>query len=260
MSILKRILFTFTPGKLLFQFKKWHYLRKFKNAGEEDEEDLKIIKNLLHPGNQVLDIGANFGMYTRFLSKFTGYSGKVYSFEPIPETFQIFLNNIQKLKLTNVTAINCAVSDTSGNAIMEVPKYEKVGDNFYEAKIVNTPARNLKSFEVECKTLDELYSIYHFHPTFIKCDVEGYEWNVFKEAENLLKKSEPLLFIEINQELTAPDHKTESLLAFLKAYKYRIFIKNGEKLKCWECEKRVNYYFLLKQHIDDLMAKGFIDT
>ena len=259
MSVLKRILFTCTPDKLLFQIKKWHYLRKLKCATEEDEEDLYLVKNLLHEGDQVLDIGANFGVYTRFLSIYTGITGKVYSFEPIPETFQILQNNIQKLNLTNVISLNYAISDSSGKVIMEVPRYEKAGDNFYEAKIVNTSAKNLKSFKVECKTLDELFSIYHFHPIFIKCDVEGFEWNVFKEAKELLKKTEPALFIEINQDLTSSDEKTTRLLDFLTTLNYKIFIKYGDILKAWENEKKVNYYFLLQKHIDDLGEKGLLN-
>jgi FkbM family methyltransferase len=258
MSVIKILLFKFIPGKLLFHIKKWHYLRKLKNTKIKDEEDLGMLKNFLNEGDHVLDIGAHIGVYTRFLSRFVGPNGKVYSFEPIPETYQFLENNIQKLNLHNVISLNTAISDYSGKVMMAVPKYDKAGDNYYEAKIVSSAAKDLKSFEVDSNTLDQLFLKYNFQPTFIKCDVEGFEWNVFKCAENLLKKTRPVLLIEINQDLTTPDDKTKELLEFLKNKGYSIYIKQDNKLRLWKDEKKVNYYFLMQGHINTLKAKGVI--
>lgn len=258
MTVLKKLLFKFIPGKILFPIKKWHYLRKLKNTSMEDEEDLGMLKNFLSEGDHVLDIGAHIGVYTRFLSRFVGPKGKVYSLEPIPETYLFLENNIKRLNLQNVTPLNTAISDFSGKVLMEVPKYDNAGDNYYEARIVNDTAKDLKYFEVECNTLDELFLEYNFQPSFIKCDVEGFEWNVFKYAEKILKKTGPVLLIEINQDLNVPDNKTKELLEFLKMKGYDIFIKQDNRLRAWKDEKKVNYYFLLQRHINELKAKGLI--
>lgn len=258
MTLIKNLLFKFTPDKILFLIKKWHYLRKLKKMPEEDEEDLVMLKNIIHEGDHVLDIGANIGIYTRFLSVYAGASGKVYSFEPIPETYNFLKNNINKLNLDNVTALNSAVSDYTGKVLMEVPKYDKAVDNYYEAKIVTDTKKGFKSFEVDCSTLDQLYEKYNFKPVFIKCDVEGFEWNVFKSAESLLKKAGPVLLIEINQDLNAPDNKTKNLIQFLKKNEYSIYIKQDNILKEWKGEKKVNYYFLMKRHVSDLKNRGLI--
>ena len=258
MTIIKNLLFKFTPDNILFLIKKSHYLRKLKKISEEDEEDLVMLKNFVHKGDHVLDIGAHVGIYTKFLSRFVGPSGQVYSFEPIPETYQFLKNNIKKLNLQNVTVLNTAISDYSGRVLMEVPKYDKEGDNYYEAKIVLSAAKDLKSFEVDSNTLDNLYIKYNFQPTFIKCDVEGFEWNVFKCAENLIKKTRPVLLIEINQNLNSPDNKTKELLEFLEKNEYGIYIKQDNMLKTWKDEKKANYYFLMKQHVNELKEKGII--
>ncbi len=258
MTVIKNLLFRLTPDKILFLIKKWHYLRKLKKITEEDEEDLAMLRNFVHEGDHVLDIGANIGVYTKFLSILAGASGKVYSFEPVPETYSYLKNNINKLNLDNVIALNTAVSDYSGKVMMEVPKYDKAGDNYYEARIVKKAAKDLKSFEVDCSTLDQLFEKYNFQPAFIKCDVEGFEWNVFKSAENLLKKTEPVLLIEINQDLNTPDNKTKELIEFLKKNEYRIFIRQDNRLKAWKNEKKLNYYFLLQKHVNELKTKGLI--
>jgi FkbM family methyltransferase len=252
MAVIKKVLFKFIPDKILFLVKKWHYLRKLKKMSEEDEEDLVMLKNFIREGDHVLDIGAHIGIYTMFLSRYVSTSGKVYSFEPIPETYHFLENNIKKLNLNNVTALNTAVSDYSGKVLMEVPKYYKTGDNYYEAKIVSSAAKDLKSFEVDCSTLDQLFIKYNFQTAFIKCDVEGFEWNVFKCAESLLKKTGPVLLIEINQDLNNPDNKTKELLEFLKKNEYGIYIKQDNKLKVWKDEKKVYYYFLMQGHENEL--------
>jgi FkbM family methyltransferase len=258
MAAIKNILFKITPDRILFLIKKWHYLRKLKKMPEEDEEDLVMIKNLIHEGDHVLDIGANIGVYTKFLSIHTGTSGKVYSFEPVPETYSFLKNNINKLNLDNVMALNTAVSDYSGKVTMEVPKYDKAGDNYYEAKIVTDTKKGLKSYEVDCSTLDQLSEKYNFQPSFIKCDVEGFEWNVFKCSENLLKRACPVLLIEINQDLNTPDNRTKELIEFLKRNEYRIFINQDNKLKAWTGEKKLNYYFLMQKHVNELKERELI--
>jgi FkbM family methyltransferase len=258
MTLIKNLLFRFTPDRILFLLKKWHYLRKLKKITEENEEDLIMLRNLIHDGDHVLDIGSNIGIYTKFLSIYVGESGKVYSIEPIPETFHFLENNIKKIHLDNVIPLNTAISDYSGKVVMEVPKYDNAGDNYYEAKIVTDTKKDLKSFEVDCSTLDQLFLKYNFQTSFIKCDVEGFEWNVFKCAGNLLKETGPALLIEINQDLTTPDDKTEELLEFLKNKGYSIYINQNNKLRAWKDEKKVNYYFLMPQHVNELKARELI--
>lgn len=47
--------------------RKWHYERKLRSAQWTDEAELGAVKSLVRPEEVVFDIGANFGMFTRFL-------------------------------------------------------------------------------------------------------------------------------------------------------------------------------------------------
>ena len=67
------------------------------------------IKYLVKPGDSVLDIGANVGWYTNHLSLLVGEPGKVYSIEPIPETFALLRAVVGELGLSNVESLNYAM-------------------------------------------------------------------------------------------------------------------------------------------------------
>ena len=106
-KLLKKVL----PKRILCRIKRIHYLRTVKKIKLKNEKDMLIVKKLMRKGDFVIDVGANIGIYTKFLSDFVGPTGKVISIEPIPETYGYLRNNVQKLNLKNVKTINIALSD-----------------------------------------------------------------------------------------------------------------------------------------------------
>lgn len=253
MSGLKKFAVKYLPAPILKIIKQWHYLRKINKVDENSEEDIFHLKSFIKPGDIVIDIGANFGVFTKIMSICTGEKGKVYSFEPIAETFSYLRNNVNKLRLSNVILYNLALSDTKGKAIMEVPKYEHSGENFYEARIVEKKDSSLKTYEIKTDTLDNLFEKTSFNPAFIKCDVEGHEWAVFLGSRKLLEKCNPVLLVELNQNLSTPDYNTELLLNYFKSLGYHLFINKNNKLNTWRGEKMSNYYFLKDKHIKEFL-------
>jgi FkbM family methyltransferase len=251
-SIIKRLIFACFPNLLLGWIKQLHYYRKLKHTLESEEEDLLLLHLFIREKTHVIDIGANIGLYTKFMSKYAGKDGRVISIEPIPETYNYLKNNIQKLKFENVTPLNVAISDKNGKVMMEVPKFRDNRENLYEAKIVDDTDNTCIHCEVETKTLNDVCNQYHVKPSFIKCDVEGHEWFVFKGADYILTNYKPALLVEINEDLTSPNLNTSSLLDFLNKKGYQIFIYKNNHLKPWENEKKFNYYFLTQEHINGI--------
>lgn len=245
----KILAYRYLPNTILRFVKKVYYYKKLVKINEYAEEDLLMLKDLIKKGDQVFDIGANFGVYTKIMSQLVGNTGKVYSFEPIPYTHKYLVYNVKKLKLNNVIPINMAISDKKGKAKMEIPTYSNAGENYYEARITEKSDNKLKIFEINSDTLDNLYLTYNFKPSFIKCDVEGHEWFVFKEGKSLLSMHRPILLIEINQNINLPDDRTTQLIEFLKSMGYGIYINFQGKLKKFKDEKKVNYYFLKEEHL-----------
>ena len=66
---------------------------------------LKKVKEMIPPKAVIIDAGANIGNHTIFFSRVCG-AGRVYSFEPLRETFRILERNLVLNRLVNVIPIN----------------------------------------------------------------------------------------------------------------------------------------------------------
>src|SRR5690242_7899597 len=67
------------------------------------EPEFETLAALVHPGDWVLDVGANVGHYTLRLSSLVGESGRVIAFEPIVDTFAILAAMVRHAPHRNIT-------------------------------------------------------------------------------------------------------------------------------------------------------------
>ncbi len=252
MSFLKRIIVNVIPGSLLQTVKKWYYSRAVRDFWEAD---LEPIRYLVKPGDFVIDIGANVGDYTTFLASLVGEHGKVYSIEPIPETFQLLSGVVGTLGLKNVQLLNYAISANDGSAVMEVPLHDYGIPNFYQARIVvnaKFPTR-LRQYMVHVRSIDSLFTELPNTVSFVKCDVEGHELAVINGASEFLRKSKPAWLIEVGGDPSDANSAARDLFSFLRAHNYRAYWFDGERLKEHSAgDKAVNYLFLQAWHLGEV--------
>jgi FkbM family methyltransferase len=256
--MLKGFFMNLIPEFILGQIKKIHYVRLLKKVDEKFEKDFRIIKHLVESGDKVIDIGANIGVYTKYLSGLVGKQGLVYSIEPIPCTYKILYSNFAKMKINNVEFMNYAISNSNGTAIMEVPTYESGYENFYRARIAVKGSQNsYRRFIIKTRTIDFLFSQLFLDIAFIKCDVEGHEFECIKGAMKLLNKFKPAWLIEISgnaDDIKSNAFQTMNLLFDLE---YKAFWYDGKRL----IERKYgnnnnNFFFLDKKHLKSLINKN----
>ena len=108
-ATLKHLTLQVFPERVLQELRKVHYARKLRHARAEPEMD--VIRHLLPVGGCAIDLGANFGLYTRFLAEAVGSEGTVHAVEPVPATFDVLRTNVRRLGLSTVTVHNVAVYD-----------------------------------------------------------------------------------------------------------------------------------------------------
>jgi len=150
---------------------------------------LQSVKNPL-----VLDIGANLGAYSIPLAKeIQDVGGAVMAFEPQRVIYYQLCGNIVLNRLDNFIAFNKAVGDFDGNIEMPEINYENnvnIGafslDKAYREHLNMEQFMKNETTSVPIIKLDSLNV--PTAPSLIKIDVEGFELNVLKGAENFLEE------------------------------------------------------------------------
>jgi len=164
-----------------------------------------LLPFLVRNGDTVLDIGANTGQFTVPLASHVGASGVVHAFEPICSTFSELKVAVEQNGIaTRVKLCNFALGDSARVADFTIPK-----DRPTEATAVPHRAERWTDFRTapekyvtqSCTVVrldDYLQESDIRAVSFLKCDVEGGEFQVMRGATNLLRgPSPPVLMMEI---------------------------------------------------------------
>lgn len=152
-----------------------------------ERESTNLFKKELETGANVLDIGSNIGYYALIEAKEVGEKGCVRAIEPVPENFETLEKNVELNQYDNIDCINKAA-----------------GSKDTEARIKKSPSPNRNRIDekneynivTEVETVDSLRD--NIEPEMIRMDVEGYEIEIFKGMENVLKKDSLKLFLELH--------------------------------------------------------------
>ena len=102
-DIVKYILGPFKGTNFYSYLQAWSMSRDIK-AGRLIEPEIELLPYAVKEGEIVLDIGANYGLYTYYLSKLVGESGEVIAFEPIPFTYRTLLKVVNIFSLMNLSS------------------------------------------------------------------------------------------------------------------------------------------------------------
>ena len=194
-------------------FRLYHHIRCYKYAKYRNPE-LKLISTLVNKDQVSIDVGANLGLFTSFMSK---ASAQVYAFEPNPYP----LENLKGLVDKNVTVLPIALGNIDESTEIRIPHHEN-GWSSNGASLARSDEDNGKLITIECRKLDSL-NIQNVG--FIKIDVEGFEIEVLKGAEKIIARDKPSMIIE-NEEVHTKD--TNELFRVMNDYGYDKYICNAD--------------------------------
>jgi FkbM family methyltransferase len=157
------------------------------------------------PGDVFFDVGAHVGFYSLLASSLVGETGRVFAFEPFPRNLGFLEKHLQLNGASNTTVFKAAVSDRPGELRFREGEGHSMGQIHAEGTLV-----------VPCVSLDDLYTQNAIPlPNVLKIDVEGAEAHVLRGAENILRRSQPTIFLATHgQEVHA------ECLAILRSFGY----------------------------------------
>jgi FkbM family methyltransferase len=191
--------------RALRELKRWLWvtLNIWENA---DTAVRDVIRQYVGPGMRCIDIGAHRGRMTELMLK--AGAGAVFAFEPLPDLCHALE---EKYRNQNVYPFCVALSDHQGC------------EDFYRTEL--PLMSSFKPFDLEggriietLKVQVECLDSYGFvNIDFIKIDVEGFEMEVLRGAEQTIRKYHPTVVAEC-----LPNSKNkDNMIWFFRSHGYK---------------------------------------
>jgi FkbM family methyltransferase len=157
-------------------------------GGEHEADVIRVFRTFLTQRSVVLDIGANFGLYTALSASIVKNYGRLYAFEGNPRVFESLQRTIAANDLylnPNVVAANVLVSSESGRGILHYSANLPSGGTMSD---IHLSGGKQHAVEVHMTTIDD------FLPPdvtvdLVKIDVEGHEPMVMRGMEKTIARS-----------------------------------------------------------------------
>ena len=188
--------------------------KTFLKDHPHERGEVKFLELIVEEGMNVIDIGANIGITAVTIGKKIGKGGKLYSFEPVPEYFDILEKNLSSNGLENVKVCRVAVTDQVGRV------------DFYQKELSSGIIfeEGAKRFEVSTTTIDRFSSDDKVgRIDMVNMDCEGSELLVLKGAKEALRKNKVRIFCEVHHNfLKQLGQSTGDLVKYLQRLEFQV--------------------------------------
>lgn len=206
----------------------------YLTGGKTHISEIKLARYLirhLQAHDTFVDIGAHYGYFSYLAAEITQGQGKVFSFEPSPESFELLAHNHQAYP--HWTAYNMAVGSHSGKlTFFQFPNQYSEYNSFVVEQYKHEdwfPHNQPQEIEVPTTTIDSFFNEHSLQSPFIKIDVEGAENTVIEGAQNFLQTQKTILIMEyLSSERNNQNHQIAAQL--LKNWGYQCFAINKDGL------------------------------
>lgn len=149
----------------------------------------RFFRNVLRPGQVVLDVGANMGYYTLLAAQGVGEEGEVHSFEPVERTFERLSYNVRLNGLRNVRLNRLVVSDSPGEMVVHVAPESNIG----MSSLAVPACGSTRTEQVRALTVNDYCADHRIDRVdLLKIDTEGAELQVLRGASEVLRRNPSL--------------------------------------------------------------------
>lgn len=201
-------------GAMLYNANDSSIGRSLDLYGEFSEGEVDVFRQIVHPGDIVLDIGANIGAHTVFFAKATGPTGGVLAFEPQRLVFQVLCANMALNSLSHVWCFQQALGERPGSIFVPALDPRRLND-FGALELHDLAAPGAAGDRVPIIRMDSLGL-----PAcrLIKIGVAGMETQALRGATGLIARFRPVLYVENDR----PECSDE-LIRYIDTQRYDMF-------------------------------------
>jgi FkbM family methyltransferase len=183
-----------------------YFLERWNNL-----EVQMLAKVALKPGDTVIDVGANTGMFTLLAARLVRPGGRVISFEPNLECYDALIRSLARNKINNVDLRPIGLGEVECEATLTIPKFNSgegtFGQTIYTSESTKAVTRPISTGDIQLKAAKA---------SLIKIDVEGFECRVLVGLTSVLSRDHPIIITEIvKRQLQACGSSVSELCAIL---------------------------------------------
>ncbi len=204
---------------------KWYIILVKLGFFKTKHPEIHYLSEIIKPDDVCIDIGANLGYYSVFMSKLCGKNGKVLAVEPVPLFQKVWKKNTSKTTYSNLKLLPYALGEEDKEIKMGMPKLDGLIHHGM-TKVINQDSEKQDFevyFTVEMKQPDQLF-IDEKKIDFIKMDIEGYEYFALKNMQATIQKFKPKVQMEISK------HR-DDIIALMSSMGYKVYGLKDGKLK-----------------------------
>jgi FkbM family methyltransferase len=196
---------------------------------ESAERD--FVSSYLSRNMQVVNAGANIGLYSIMASALVGPKGKVHAFEPSTQSYIRLLKNLALNGCHNCIANKLGLSNVTESLVLRVdPKSPRLDGHRFVEKLDAVHELQKTDEVVECVTLDSYLTWRGIRSVdFMVIDIEGAELGMLEGSVEILTHSDPTLVLECNK-------NQEEVERFLSALGYRFWVWDGLERALQPCD------------------------
>ncbi len=172
--------------------------RAWKYRLRSDPHEIRTLRRALRPGDVAVDVGCHKGAYLYWMHARVGFEGRVVGFEPQRLLAERLRQVVADLGWRNVVVHHAGVSSQDGEMELTVPVTSSGASPGATLEVGTKKDETTRLENVRTVRLDTLFPARRAERAvrLIKVDVEGHELEVFRGAEELLRREGPALLFE----------------------------------------------------------------
>lgn len=200
-------------------------LKRIMRTGRYEPGLVEIITRYADSQRDVIDVGANIGLFSVFFANYTANDRRVLAIEPTPNALRLLRGNLERNRCQDKVIIfeGVATDQKANCTIKVVPGMEEYTST---GSIAHPRACSLATQDIDVPgtTVDELVKEHALEPGFIKIDTEGSECNVLHGAHETLKIHRPVIFCEASNQLLQKQNLTSGqLVEQIESHGYSVY-------------------------------------
>lgn len=248
-----KIIMNIQGNKMILNLNDEGISRELVLYGYHELNSTNEVKKIIKPGMRILEIGANIGYYALIETTLAGKNGFLYAFEPSPFNFSLLKKNLEINNIKNTELYQKAIGAKNTTSKFYVADKSNLSsfikrfdmDMYKNGSIIDMEMITLEKFLEDKEQID-----------FIRMDVEGYENEVLKGAQNILKINPPKhFFIEIHSELLhKKNNSAREIVNYLRNLGYEVsrsFYRGSSEIFVNDTDSLLNH---------SLLEKGYWET